>query len=188
VAGARLLEAAANVAVLAACLWPIRKPVGSLLASIPRPHAVVTVASVAVLIGAQAYGEGEAVYPLTDFGMYTASLPAGQLRFVEYTARLSSGREEPLSIARLLPIGGSYLRRRVGKAVDEVEARRMTGADPKQAPDLDAMLAALARRYETLHPDDPVRAIRVRRASIPMSDDGSAGGISRSLVYEYRVR
>ena len=141
-----------------------------------------------ILIGAQATGEGEAIYPLTDFGMYTVSLDTSVRELMEYTAELSSGREEQILIPRMFPVAGGYLRRRIDDNVDAIEHSRSGRPDPAAARKLDAMLAEVARRYAELHPADPPRVIRVWRSIVPLDARSGPERISRQLVYEYGVR
>jgi hypothetical protein len=169
-------------------LWPIRKRIGALLRAVPRPYALLSVGSLAVLIGAQATGEGEAIYPLTDFGMYTVSLDTSARELLEYTAELSSGREERLLIPRMFPVAGGYLRRRIDDNVDALEHSRSGRSDPATARKLDTMLAEVARRYAELHPEDPPRVIRVWRSVLPLDARSGPERSSRELVYEYGVR
>jgi len=186
VGSVRALEGVANVAIILTLLWPVRARIGAILSAIPRRYALFSVTSVVVLIGAQAAGEGEALYPLTDFGMYTTSL-VGDHRFVDYTAELSSGREERLLIGRLFPVGGMYLRRRIDDDVDAVESPGSGSIDPMAVDKLDAMLAVIARKYDSLHPGDPVRTIRLWRGTVSLRDDKGTT-ISRRLIYEYHTR
>lgn len=181
------LEAVANLAIALTLLWPVRARIGAILWAIPRPYALFSVGSLAILIGAQAAGEGEAVYPLTDFSMYTTSLDKDYHKFVEYTAELSSGREERLLIGRIFPIGGSYLRRRIDVDVDALESPGAGSSDPVAVDRLDAMLAAIARKYDALHPGDSVRTIRLRRRSVSLRDYRGTSTISGKLIYEYHV-
>lgn len=179
----RLPEVAANLALASTLLWPARAHIRRILSSIPRPYALYSVGSLAVLIGAQAAGEGEANYPLTDFGMYTTSLDENYTEFSEYTVELASGREERLLIGRLFPVGGAYLRGRIDDNVDGVV---IEGSAGPAAEVLESMLASIAREYDARHPGDPVRAIRVSRASVPL-EPGATKTISRRRIYEYRV-
>ena len=181
----RALEAVANVAIGLTLLWPVRGRIAAILSSIPRPYASVSVASLVLLIGAQATGEGEAIYPLTDFGMYTKSLTEDQHRFIEYTAELSSGREERLLIGRLFPTQGTYLRRRMNESAEAIDSPGSGSIDPEAVGNLDAMLSAIARKYDTLHPGDPVRTIRLWRGSVSLRDP--EGPTSRRLIHEYHV-
>lgn len=183
----RALEGVANVAIVLTLLWPVRVRIRAILSAIPRPYALFSVGSLAILIGAQAAGDGEAVYPLTDFGMYSTSLDKDYHEFVEYTAQLSSGREERLLIGRLFPVGGSYLRRRIDDTVDAIESWGSGSVDRAAVEALDAMLASFAREYETLHPGDPVRTIRLRRGRASLRDRNGTITISRQPIYEYQV-
>lgn len=187
VGSVRILEAAANVALVLALLLPIRTRIRTILSAIPRRYALLSVGSLAILIGAQAAGEGEAVYPLTDFSMYTKSLDKDYHQFVEYTAELSSGREERLLIGQLFPTGGMYLRRRIDDNVDAIESRGSGSVDPAAVETLDAMLASIARKYDTLHPGDPVRTIRLRKGSVSLRDQRGTRTISGQWIHEYHV-
>ena len=182
----RLPEVAANLAIASTLLWPARAHIRRILSSIPLPYALYSVGSLAVLIGAQAAGEGEAVYPLTDFGMYTSSFDEEYTEFSEYTVELSSGRHERLLIGRLFPVGGAYLRRRIDDNVARVEIQQSGSKGGAAAERLDAMLASIAREYEARHPGDPVRTIRVSRASVPL-ERGGPEAITRHLIYEYHL-
>lgn len=184
----RILEAVTNVAIVLTLLWPVRSRIGAILWAIPRRYALFSVTSLVVLIGAQAAGEGEAFYPLTDFSMYTTSLLRDHHRFVEYTAELSSGREERLLIGRLFPAGGMYLRRRIDDSVDAIESPGSRSNNPVAVDALDAMLAAIARKYDSLHPADPVRTVRLWRGTVSLRDHKSPSTIPRRLIYEYQAR
>jgi hypothetical protein len=188
VGSVRILEAVANVAIVSTLLWPVRARIGAILSAIPRRYALFSVSSLVVLIGAQAAGEGEAFYPLTDFGMYTTSLLKDEHRFVDYTAELSSGREERLLIGQLFPAGGMYLRRRIDDSVDAIESSGSGPINPVAVETLDAMLAAISRKYDSLHPGDPVRTIRLWRGTVSLRDPGASRTISRRLIYEYHPR
>lgn len=182
---ARILEAAANVTILTACLWPVRARIRALLSSIPRPYALFSVSSVVVLIGAQAVGDGEEHYPLTDWGMYTRSL-LEYPRFIDYTAELSSGREERLLIGRLFPAGGTHLRMRIDDAAEAVEGSG-SGSARAAIDKLDAMLGAIARKYDADHPGDPVRKVRLWRGTMSVPDHGVPSTTSRRLIHEYDI-
>jgi hypothetical protein len=186
VGSVRILEAVANIAIALTLLWPVRTRIGAILSAIPRRYALFSITSLVVLIGAQAAGEGEALYPLTDWGMYTTSLHEDH-RYVDYTAELSSGRQVRLLIGRIFPAGGMYLRRRIDDNVDAIEAPASGSIDPVAVDKLDAMLAAIARKYDTLHPGDPVRTIRLWRGTVSLRDDKGTT-ISRRLIYEYHAR
>lgn len=184
----RILETVTNVTLVLALLWPIRARIGAVLTSIPRRYSLFSVATLVVLIGAQVAGEGEAFYPLTDFGMYTTSLGEDDHRFVDYTVELSSGREERLFIGRLFPAGGMYLRRRIDDSAESIESSGSGAIDPAAVEKIDAMLAAIARKYDSLHPGDPVRTIRLWRATVSLRDPGGPGTSSRRLIHEYQAR
>ncbi|HEY7471079.1 MAG TPA: hypothetical protein VIE68_01905 [Gemmatimonadota bacterium] len=181
----RLLEAAANIAIVTACLWPIRARIRAVLSSIPRSYALFPVASVALLIGAQATDEGERIYPLTDWGMYSRSFVEDP-RFIDYEAELSSGREEPLLIGRLFGATGALLRSRIddsARAIDESGS-----VDPAAIERLDAMLAAIAREYDADHPGDPIRTIRLWSGTVSVGGPDRQVRTSRRLIHEYRAR
>jgi hypothetical protein len=120
--------------------------------------------------------------------MYTVPLDTRTRELVEYSALLSSGRDEPLLIPRMFPVAGGYLRRRIDDRVDALAGPRSGGPDPAAARELDAMLAEVANRYAELHPGDPPRTIRVWRSVVRLDARSGPERSSRRLVYEYRVR
>ncbi|HET6616737.1 MAG TPA: hypothetical protein VFH69_02890 [Gemmatimonadota bacterium] len=185
-AALRLLEAVANVAIGLALLWPVRGRIVATLSSIPLPYAFLSVTSLVLLIGAQASDEGEAIYPLTDFSMYTKSLTEDQHDFYEYTAELSSGREERLLIGRLFGTQGTYLRRRMNESAEAIESPESERVDSMAVGNLDAMLEALAEEYDTDHPRDSVRTIRVWKGTVSLRDP--RGPSSRRLIHEYHAQ
>lgn len=183
---ARILEAAANVAILTACLWPVHTRIRTLLSSIPRRYALAHFASIGILIGAQAAGESEAYYPLADWGMYTTSYLEDP-HFFDYTAELASGREERLLIGRLFPAGGTLFRARIDDAAEAIEKAGSGSVDPATVGKLDSMLAAIAGKHDADHPGDPVRAIHLWSGTMSVGKHGNPSSLSRRLIHEYRV-
>lgn len=182
----RNLEAVANVAIVCTLLWPLRGRIRAILSSIPRPYALVSVGSLVALLGAQRAGTGEALYPLSDWSMYSRLAPADP-HFVDYIAVRSSGKEERIHLRGLFPLGGRHLRMRVDESARAIE--QPGGEASRQAVDkLDGMLAAIARKEDSLHPDDPVRTIRVYTGMTSVGDHDLATATSRRLIHEYHAR
>lgn len=182
----RNLEAVANVAIVVTLLWPLRKLIRAILSSIPRPYALVSVGSLVALLGAQRAGTGEALYPLTDWSMYSRLAPADP-HFVDYITVRSSGREERLHLRRLFPLGGRHLRMRIDDSARAIEQPGRESS--RRAVDkLDVMLAAIARKHDSLHPGDPVRTIRVYTGMVSVGDHDVATTTSRRLIHEYHPR
>jgi hypothetical protein len=187
VGSVRILEAVTNVAIVLTLLWPVRARIGTILSAIPRGYALFSVASLVVLIGAQAAGQGEALYPLADWSMYTTSRLEDP-HFIDYTAELSSGREERLLIGQLFPVGGRHLRMRIEETADAIEGPGSGSINRVAVDKLDAMLAAIARKYDSLHPGDPVRTIRIWSGTVSLRDHKGTSRISRRLIHEYHAR
>ena len=181
----RNLEAVANVAIVVTLLWPLRGRIRAILSSIPRPYALVSVGSLVALLGAQRAGTGEALYPLTDWSMYS-SLALADPQFVDYIAVRSSGREERLHLRGLFPLGGRHLRMRIDDSARAIEQPGRESS--RRAVDkLDVMLAAIASKHDSLHPGDPVRTIHVYTGMVSVGDH-LASTTSRRLIHEYHAR
>lgn len=182
----RNLEAVANVAIVGTLLWPLRGRIRAILSSIPRPYALVSVGSLVALLGAQRAGTGEALYPLTDWSMYSELAPAGP-HFVDYIAVRSSGREERIQLRGLFPQGGRHLRMRIDESARAIEQPGREASRPA-VDKLDAMLAAIARKLDSRDPADPVRTIRVYTGVAAVGDHDLATTTSRRLIHEYHAR
>jgi hypothetical protein len=81
-----------------------------------------------------------------------------------------------------------YLRRRIDDSVDAIESSGSGPINPVTVETLDAMLAAISRKYDSLHPGDPVHTIRIWRGTVPLRDLEAPRTISRRLIYEYHPR
>lgn len=179
-----IIEVIVLVLLAMLLLWPIRSRIRELARAIPRRYVVACVFGVLLLLAGQMASNGSMTYPFPDWDMYSASEPEDP-KFVDYMARLKSGREERLLIGKLFPAGGRRFRVRIDNAAYAVDRAVIPEELSKAADDLNGLLAAVTREYNSRNPDDPIHSIQLWIASIPAQHYKGPDSISRKLLREY---
>jgi len=135
---------------------------------VPRGARVILLASVLLMGIGQFVGSSERTYPLAHWHMFSSANPAHRygLHVVEGTT--NSGQRVRLVPGALFPSVSRHLltfnlQRTFNRIPRSPAIRTMTAAQRLRA---EQALAALARRYNRMHPDDPLVGVEVMRVRL----------------------
>ena len=112
----------------------------------------------ALLVAGQLFADYQRTYPLTDWGMYTKSLP-NEVHQYQFDATVASGERITLNLDRHFPTLGRKFYWRTGKLAWDAEYNSDTS--DKARTELRLRLLEIAERYNQTHGDNPILALTV---------------------------
>lgn len=170
-------------------LWRLR-PVQQWLASVPDAARALLPCSVVLLALGQLIGTSETSYPLAHWHMFSSANPVHRYAFHDVEGITATGRSVRLGPGVLFPsVARHLLLARLQRTFSPVPrpptSRRMNST---QADKVEQALAAFARRYNRLHPEDPLVRQYLRRVFVHFNASDGTFRIEPVQLMERTVR
>ncbi len=134
----------------------------------PRALPAILGGAAILMAAGQISGDSAATYPLASWHMFSSVSPKHRYAYHDVHGVTEAGRAVRLVPGALFPsVGNHLLYARLHRVFQHVRRPPVQPAvAPAHAERVAAALDALVRRYDALHPEDPIAMVRLERVQL----------------------